>query len=71
MYQRLIDGFSNAAFVAEVEQFIEFCQGMPYFNVNVPRIRCPCARCANEKVLPPDIVRTHLWRRGFVENYFW
>ena len=69
MYLRSLNGFLTNEFTAGVEQFVEFCQSMPYFERENPQIRCPCKRCGNRRILHPDVIRTHLYSRGFVPNY--
>ena len=69
MYVRHLNGFLTNEFMAGVEQFVEFCRSMPKFDYNNPQIRCPCRKCGNRKLLLPDVIRTHLYSRGFVPNY--
>lgn len=33
-------------------------------------IRCPCVKCKGEKLLQPDVVKIHLYKKGFMKNYY-
>ncbi|XP_019228470.1 PREDICTED: uncharacterized protein LOC109209617 [Nicotiana attenuata] len=33
-------------------------------------IRCPCMKCKCGKLLQPDVVKVHLYKKGFMENYY-
>ncbi|XP_075074775.1 uncharacterized protein LOC142162330 [Nicotiana tabacum] len=33
-------------------------------------IRCPCRKCKCGKLLQPDVVKVHLYKKGFMENYY-
>ena len=56
-------------FIHGTDDFIEFAMHQIRFVSN-GMIRCPCSRCDNLKFLDEDVVRTHLYRYGFVPNYY-
>ncbi|KAF7841448.1 WEB family protein [Senna tora] len=59
----------NDEFVAGVDQFI----GYVLFEKNLGsngQIRCPCLRCDNRKFIDVEIVKDHLYRHGFVPDYY-
>ncbi|XP_075091894.1 uncharacterized protein LOC107830110 [Nicotiana tabacum] len=33
-------------------------------------IRCPCVKCKGAKLLQPDVVKIHLYKKGFMKNYY-
>ena len=33
--------------------------------------RCPCVKCNNMQYFAPDVVKFHLYRKGFVKNYWY
>ena len=33
--------------------------------------RCPCAKYKNMQYFAPDVVKSHLYRKGFVKNYWY
>ena len=52
-----------------VPKFIRFAKSN---NCNNEEIRCPCSRCEHLKHWKADIVEVHLYKYGFVPNYyFW
>ena len=55
MYVRILNGFLTDEFMAGVEQFVEFCQSMPYFESEIRKYGVHA--------------RTHLYSCGFVPNY--
>ena len=70
MYTRLnADGIINKDFVDGVESFIAYaCKQLG--TSNVTELRCPCKKCHNWKLLKLDDVRVHLFRKGFVLEYY-
>ena len=70
MYTRINnDGTINKDFVDEVENFITFaCNQLGV--TNVAEIRCPCRKCQNRKFHTLDEVKLHLFRKGFIPNYY-
>ena len=58
-------------FISGVEDFDKFARSQQEFMVNTV-YRCPCTKCKNTEYLTPDIVKLHLYRKEFVQNYwFW
>ena len=73
MYRRIDKqtGELRDDFIRGVEEFDRFARSQQDFVVNNV-YRCPCTKCKNMKYLTPDVVRLHLYRKGFVQNYwFW
>lgn len=56
-------------FISDVDEFLEFAICQDNF-VSDGKIRCPCSRCYNRQFLDMDIVRTHLYKHGFIPNYY-
>jgi len=70
MYRRIDKqtGELQDEFISGVEDFDKFARSQQQFMVkNV--YRCPCTKCKNTKYFTPDIVKLHLYRKGFVQNY--
>ena len=65
MYQRCSKGVYNIRYLEGVEEFIQFA-----LKKNREEVRCPCKKCGNRRVWGPDVVRDHLLKKGFVENYY-
>ena len=40
-------------------------------QLNENLIRCPCVKCKNIKFLEPEIVKKHIYRRGFIDDYWY
>lgn len=56
-------------FVEGVDDFIRHAMSLPpYQSEGV--IRCPCVRCDCMKFKKSEEVKLHLYRKGFIENYF-
>ncbi|XP_021758897.1 uncharacterized protein LOC110723820 [Chenopodium quinoa] len=69
MYDRL-DGYSiKPEFLKGVEEFMQYCKDHPESS-NPNEVRCPCVKCKNLRLHPPDMVRIHLYGKGFVPNYY-
>ncbi|XP_075087662.1 uncharacterized protein LOC142169665 [Nicotiana tabacum] len=56
-------------FVESVKGFTAYAKILPEFR-NEGMIRCPCAKCNCIKLLIPEDVKVHLYRKGFRENYY-
>ena len=57
-------------FVAGVNEFDMFARNLPvYLREKV--YRCPCAKCENTKLLPPEEVKVHLYKKGFTSGYWY
>ena len=71
MYNRLMPGrkgYTNE-FLNGVEEFVAFaCQQA---HLAKGKIRCPCSKCRNMNYIMPEDVRVHLYRKGFVANYWY
>ena len=65
MYQRSSKGVYNIRYLEGVEEFIQFAK-----KKNPIEVRCLCKKCGNRRVWGPDVVRDHLLKKGFVENYY-
>ena len=70
MYTRINnDGTINKDFVDGVENFISFvCNQLGVMNVR--EIRCPCRKCHNRKFQTLEEVKLHLFRKGFIADYY-
>ncbi|CAH9132998.1 unnamed protein product [Cuscuta epithymum] len=67
MYKRLADrGLLNEDFKEGVNEFLQTALNLYPSGV----IACPCRKCKNKKSLTWDIVREHLFEKGFIENYY-
>uniref|UniRef100_A0A7C9DL29 Transposase-associated domain-containing protein n=1 Tax=Opuntia streptacantha TaxID=393608 RepID=A0A7C9DL29_OPUST len=71
MYRRIDTetGELRDEFINGVEAFDKFARSQQEFMVNNV-YRCPCTKCKNTKYLTPDVVKLHLYRKGFVQNYW-
>ncbi|XP_019246481.1 PREDICTED: uncharacterized protein LOC109226136 [Nicotiana attenuata] len=56
-------------FIEGVAEFIAKAQTLDDFLTG-GRIRCPCVKCKCVKLLKSDEVKVHLYKKGFVENYY-
>ena len=70
MYNRLTtDGYLSTYFTEGVEDFINYVCNQPgIFDRN--RMRCPCRRCENRRFGPIEEVKNHLYKSGFVADYY-
>ncbi|CAH9078388.1 unnamed protein product [Cuscuta europaea] len=67
MYKRLERrGFLNDDFKEGVNEFIQTSINLYPSGV----IACPCRKCKNRKWLTSDIVKQHLFEKGFVDDYY-
>ena len=65
IYKQSCKGVYNIRYLEGVEEFIQFAKKkIPY------EVRCPCKRCDNRRLFAPEVVRDHLLKKGFVENYY-
>ncbi|XP_018632807.1 uncharacterized protein [Nicotiana tomentosiformis] len=51
-----------AGFIAWAKILYEFLTG--------GMIRCPCVKCKCDKFLKPEDIKDHLYKKGFMKNYF-
>jgi len=57
-------------FISGVQKFDSFTCQQEFLVNNVYRYLC--SKCKNAKYLTLDVVKLHLYRKGFVQNYwFW
>jgi len=71
MYDRCYTGRGGLkeSFVNGVEEFsIKACQQQTYLNEN--KLRCPCNKCHCTKIFPIEMVKVHLFKNGFMPNYY-
>ncbi|CAH9080764.1 unnamed protein product [Cuscuta epithymum] len=67
MYKRLARrGVLNEDFKEGVAGFIQSAVNLYPNGV----IACPCRKCKNKKWMTWDIVKQHLFEKGFVEDYY-
>ena len=52
-----------------VNIFDEFAQKHEYRINGV--YRCPCVKCKNMQYFTPDVIKSQLYRKGFVKNYWY
>jgi len=71
MYNRLLPSRKglNEDFIKGVDEFVAFAITQEDFVSNY-KIRCPCSRCQNMKFLNLDDVKIHLYKYGFVPDYY-
>jgi len=62
-------GLRNERFMG-VNMFDEFARNQEEYRINKV-YRCPCVKCKNMQYITPDIVKSHLYRKGFVKNYWY
>ena len=72
MYNRLNDGRRGLTndFLEWLDQFLNFA--IEYAPVeSVEKLRCLCERCQNRNIVEYATVRVHLFKRGFMPNYYY
>ncbi|XP_056691843.1 uncharacterized protein [Spinacia oleracea] len=69
MYDRLDGRNLKPDFLKGVGEFIEFCKEHSTCN-DCDKIRCPCPLCDNRRFHDTETVRVHLYKKGFVRNYY-
>ena len=57
-------------FISGVDQFINFALSNEECQKNGESVRCPCSKCRNRRFEHPNTVVEHLYRRGFVDDYW-
>ncbi|KAM3361279.1 hypothetical protein P3S68_016133 [Capsicum galapagoense] len=55
-------------FVAGVDGFVDYVMTLEPFQLN-GLVKCPCRKCKCRNYEKPDIVKLHLYRNGFKEDY--
>ena len=70
MYDRLDGrGAINSSFVIGVDKFIQFaCLQQNCMSGN--KVRCLCKTCHNFMFMDVETIKHHLYKSGFVDNYF-
>ncbi|KAL4573042.1 hypothetical protein LXL04_019835 [Taraxacum kok-saghyz] len=69
MYEQYDDrGHLSPIFINGVKAFAEFASSKPS-HMDKGRIICPCKNCRNRPFLDVDMVKLHLYKAGFVQNY--
>ena len=53
-----------------VNMFDKFARNQEEYRINGV-YRCPCVKCKNMQYFVPDVVKSHLYRKGFVTNYWY
>lgn len=56
-------------FVERVDDFIRPAMSLSSYQIEGV-IRCPCVKCDCVKFKKLEKVKFHLYRKGFIENYF-
>ena len=71
MYNRLLPGRKSfvPGFFEGVQTFIQFACSQNEFKVE-GRLRCPCFRCRNCKYDVVENVTEHIYRYGFMGDYY-
>ncbi|XP_012841495.1 PREDICTED: uncharacterized protein LOC105961778 [Erythranthe guttata] len=71
MYNRLVKSRKGLTdeFIRGVGEFISFALSQDTFVSN-GKIRCPCSRCDNLGFLGIEDVKTHLYKYGFIHDYY-
>ncbi|KAH0773623.1 hypothetical protein KY290_010760 [Solanum tuberosum] len=62
-------GAINSSFITGVDKFIQFaCTQQD--RLSGDKVSCPCKKCHNFRFMDVEIVKHHLYKTGFVDNYF-
>ncbi|XP_070012997.1 uncharacterized protein [Nicotiana sylvestris] len=61
--------FLREKFIEGVEEFITHAMSLEPFLIG-GLIRCPCVKCKCLHYFGPEDVKTHLYQKGFKDNYF-
>ncbi|KAL9668530.1 hypothetical protein QQ045_006064 [Rhodiola kirilowii] len=71
MYEARAHGesYTNAVFIAGVNNFIETAVSKGYLASN-NTMRCPCTKCKNRRFINIRMMEEHLYKYGFTPNYF-
>lgn len=69
MYERLEGRLLKKEFTIGVRGFIEFAKQHRDFQES-SKIRCPCSKCKNVPFLDVESVREHLYKKGFLNDYY-
>ena len=71
MYDRCYSGRwgLKESFVLGVEEFVRVARQSRYFELE-GGIRCPCIKCDCTRILTDEVVKVHLYKKGFIPNYW-
>ncbi|XP_021746191.1 uncharacterized protein LOC110712080 [Chenopodium quinoa] len=69
MYERMVGQSINPDFVKGVDEFIQYVTDHPESS-NPNEVRCPYVKCKNKRLWNADTVKIHLYRKGFIPNYY-
>jgi len=71
MYDRCYSGRrgSKESFVLGVEEFVRVARQSRCFELE-GRIRCLCIKCDCIRILTDEVVKVHLYKKGFIPNYW-
>ncbi|XP_021752049.1 uncharacterized protein LOC110717610 [Chenopodium quinoa] len=69
MYERKVGNSINPEFLKGVDEFLKYVEDHPESS-NPNEVRCPCFKCKNKRLWDPDTVKLHLYRSGFLPNYY-
>ncbi|XP_021716717.1 uncharacterized protein LOC110684586 [Chenopodium quinoa] len=69
MYERKVGHSINPDFVKGVDEFLKYVKDHPESS-NPNEVRCPCFKCKNKWLWDAETVKIHLYRKGFVPNYY-
>ena len=53
-----------------VDKFVEFATSQLDY-MDGQKMKCPCQKCRNRRFELPDNVKEHLYKRGFMDDYYW
>jgi len=70
MYDRCYPGRRGLKedFLIGVEDFVRTARQYKYYALD-GGIRCPCLKCQCTKILKDEVVKVHLYQKGFMPNY--
>ncbi|XP_021767981.1 uncharacterized protein LOC110732352 [Chenopodium quinoa] len=69
MYERKVGLSINPEFVKGVDEFIQYVKDH-LESSNPNEVRCPCFKCKNKRLWDAKTVTIHLFRKGFLPNYY-
>ncbi|KAL9677038.1 hypothetical protein QQ045_005264 [Rhodiola kirilowii] len=71
MYEARAHGesYTNDVFITGVNNFIETAMAKG-FLASDNKIRCPCTKCKNRRFINIRMMEEHLYKYGFIPNYF-
>jgi len=71
MYDRCYSGRRGLkeSFVLGVEEFVRVARQSRYFELE-SGIRCPCIKCDCTRIFADEVVKVHLYKKGFIPNYW-